>query len=269
MKPNKKKVGQRIHKVRTSKDMTMEEFGSLIDSSPKSTVNNWEKGNNLPSKKKLEKIALIGGITTDWLKYGDLNEYISDLLKDKFDETIYPKDTVLKNFIPMMDARGLRYNDDLQILTLFNSYISNLERANFFPQDQIQAKLTLKSQFNEKIEADSMLTNSFTVIENLIQDTAIGMDGLLKKSFNDNKIKLYIEMIYLTRCLIQETEPSSNTEDSFNDWLLSVNDVTLLQYNKDKQKEWTDSIYNKDNYNFTIEDKKKIIEMIQEILMTL
>ena len=35
MKPNKKRVGERIHQIRASKDMTMEEFGSLIESSPR------------------------------------------------------------------------------------------------------------------------------------------------------------------------------------------------------------------------------------------
>lgn len=48
MKPNKINAGRRIHDIRISHNLTMEEFGSLIENSPKGTVNNWEKGNAIP-----------------------------------------------------------------------------------------------------------------------------------------------------------------------------------------------------------------------------
>ena len=66
-----KKVGQRIKMLRISKGMTMNEFGSLIDSNVKSgTVTNWESGKNAPNKKRLKRIADLCGVSVDFLLNG-------------------------------------------------------------------------------------------------------------------------------------------------------------------------------------------------------
>lgn len=63
-------VGNRIKSIRLSKGLTMEEFGKNFSTS-KGTINNWEKGRNLPNKENLLKIAEIGGISVNNLLYGD------------------------------------------------------------------------------------------------------------------------------------------------------------------------------------------------------
>ena len=50
MKPNKK-VGERIREIRTNLGYSMDEFGSLLGDSPRSSVNNWEKGVSIPKKR--------------------------------------------------------------------------------------------------------------------------------------------------------------------------------------------------------------------------
>lgn len=40
---NKKEVGQRIRKLRSSMGISMEKFGKLMDNLSRSTVNNWER----------------------------------------------------------------------------------------------------------------------------------------------------------------------------------------------------------------------------------
>ncbi|HAQ4033174.1 TPA: helix-turn-helix transcriptional regulator [Enterococcus faecium] len=91
MKPNPVETGKRIKYIRTSLAHTMEQFAILTDSSNTSAVNNWERGYNLPNKTKLKKIAILGNTTTDWIKWGTLEEYITSYLIDSGYE-LYIKD---------------------------------------------------------------------------------------------------------------------------------------------------------------------------------
>ncbi|GAB2021866.1 hypothetical protein RyT2_09400 [Pseudolactococcus yaeyamensis] len=64
-------VGNRIRKLRKSKNLTLEKFGSLLsEPAPKGNVFNWEKGLSLPNKKRLEDIAKITGTTVDYILTG-------------------------------------------------------------------------------------------------------------------------------------------------------------------------------------------------------
>lgn len=54
MEINKKEVGERIRAVRQAMHLSMEKFGKLLGDLPRSTVNNWERGINLP---KLETLS--------------------------------------------------------------------------------------------------------------------------------------------------------------------------------------------------------------------
>lgn len=69
MQVNKKEVGERIKSIRLSMGMTMEGFGELFNAN-KATVNNWEKGRNLPIPKTLSNVAFQGQISVDELLYG-------------------------------------------------------------------------------------------------------------------------------------------------------------------------------------------------------
>lgn len=53
-------IGQRIKTIRLDSGLTMEQFGKLFNTS-KGTVNNWEKGRNLPNKENLVIISEMGG----------------------------------------------------------------------------------------------------------------------------------------------------------------------------------------------------------------
>ena len=59
-------VDQKIKQIRLNKGMTLEEFGELFSTS-KGTVNNWEKGRNLPNKENLLKIAQLANTTVEEL----------------------------------------------------------------------------------------------------------------------------------------------------------------------------------------------------------
>lgn len=93
METNKKQVGMRIKDIRLSLGESMEEFGKRFDTS-KGTVNNWEKGRNLPNKSNLLKIAKLGKMTPSELLKGDTYvvpfqfPQLSQIILDPSDERV-------------------------------------------------------------------------------------------------------------------------------------------------------------------------------------
>ena len=81
-------LGKRIHNIRLSLGLSLNEFAKLVDPYGKAqsgTVANWEKGRNAPNKKRLARIAKIGHISVDYL----LNGFTSE--KDKEFEELRKK----------------------------------------------------------------------------------------------------------------------------------------------------------------------------------
>ena len=85
MKIDNKTVGIKIHEIRLSLGESMEKFGERFKTS-KGTVNNWEKGRNLPNKPNLLKIATLGEISVNELLYGDMYEKYLYILKKRIEE---------------------------------------------------------------------------------------------------------------------------------------------------------------------------------------
>ncbi|HFI0732856.1 TPA: helix-turn-helix domain-containing protein [Streptococcus suis] len=76
---NNIQVGERIKQIRLSLGESMEKFGERFETS-KGTVNNWEKGRNLPNKENLKKISELGQMTVNELLYGNVNNLIESVL---------------------------------------------------------------------------------------------------------------------------------------------------------------------------------------------
>ena len=66
----KRLVGKRISQIRDKHDITLEEFGKVIDNANKSNVSKWEKGEVLPNRKRLKMIAEFGDTTLEYLLTG-------------------------------------------------------------------------------------------------------------------------------------------------------------------------------------------------------
>ena len=88
-------MGRSIKNIRITNGLTMEELGARLKTS-KASVNNWEKGVNLPNKQRLKKIAELGGITVNELLYGDMKNFISSYFdkkifeyKEKYEDSFY------------------------------------------------------------------------------------------------------------------------------------------------------------------------------------
>ncbi|MEE6704442.1 helix-turn-helix transcriptional regulator [Limosilactobacillus reuteri] len=81
---DKKALGRRIRAIRLQLGLTMEDFIERIDSKPgrgrSGTVNNWETGKNAPNKKRLQKIAELGGVSVEYLINGvklNVNDFLN------------------------------------------------------------------------------------------------------------------------------------------------------------------------------------------------
>ena len=70
MGKDKKVIGNRIEAIRLQLGETMEQFGERFNTS-KGTVNNWEKGRNLPNKANIASIAKLGGMSVEELLHGN------------------------------------------------------------------------------------------------------------------------------------------------------------------------------------------------------
>ncbi|MTD40068.1 helix-turn-helix domain-containing protein [Erwinia sp. CPCC 100877] len=122
MKPNKTKVGERIREIRTKLGYSMDEFGKLLGDSPRSSVNNWEKGVSLPKKDKLEKIALLGNMMTDQVLYGKADEYLYDLIESNLGVKL--SDNILYAIFESIPPEKRSY-DDLMWLTVAKYFIEH------------------------------------------------------------------------------------------------------------------------------------------------
>lgn len=122
MEVDKKEVGQRIRSIRNSLNLSMEKFGQLIGDLPRSTVNNWERGMNLPKKETRERIAEVGHTTDQYLLYGDdENQYILDLLKKKAGAT---NPAVEQLIIEEITKKQIA--DDNQLNRMIDFFVANL-----------------------------------------------------------------------------------------------------------------------------------------------
>lgn len=114
MKPDAIEVGRRIKEIRTNLGYSMSQFGELISNSPKTTVNNWERGINLPKEDKLKKIALLGKTTTNELLYGSPEEFITKIVVDHFRLQLNP--LFIQQIILFLNQQKIDLYDEMAII---------------------------------------------------------------------------------------------------------------------------------------------------------
>ncbi len=114
MKPDTIEVGRRIKEIRTNLGYSMSQFGELISNSPKTTVNNWERGISLPKEDKLKKIALLGKTTTNELLYGSPEEFITKIVVDYFRLQLNP--LFIQQIILFLNQQKIDLYDEMAII---------------------------------------------------------------------------------------------------------------------------------------------------------
>lgn len=151
-------VGLRIKAIRKGLGLSMDAFGSKIDSMVKSgTVSNWETGKNLPNKRRLEKIAEIGDVSIDYLLYGDLYDFLNknlhNIVKEYFlfFNDIFPNDlyhtTVSKieeEKVDIFDLSAIRGIMGMTFFDMLDEFSKTFdERLQFIIQHKYLKELVL------------------------------------------------------------------------------------------------------------------------------
>lgn len=87
MKPDKTVVAERIKKVREESGLSIANMAERLGIS-KSTLNSYIRGLALPPKEIVEKIAQITDVSSEWIYYGTLEQYIYNYLVEQGNEKI-------------------------------------------------------------------------------------------------------------------------------------------------------------------------------------
>lgn len=171
-------LGDRIRKLRESRNMTQTELSEILGMKTYTTVSKWEKNENFPKGKDLKKLAEIFNVTSDYLlglsdtKLGKIttqNEHpeiltiYNQLEKPRQEKVLsYAKDQLEEqesaNNISMFD----KYQDDEDYIT---DYVEGLVAAGHgtFQEDNLHMEVRLRANDvpNEydtiaKVAGDSM-----------------------------------------------------------------------------------------------------------------
>lgn len=91
---NKKKLGERIKKIRLELGDTTEVFGKRFDPpANRSLVSAWENGRYIPNPERLKSLAELGGISVNELLHGNFESFCFTLFQEVDAELIeeYPE----------------------------------------------------------------------------------------------------------------------------------------------------------------------------------
>lgn len=150
-------IGKRLAQVRINNHYTMGEFGKLLGGVNKSAVNNWEKGRNLPEKKRLEQIALLGRTDTNTLLYGSFSTYIYNVLWHR----LIPEEDVSQEFWDKSDelasyldayVKDEKFSDTPDYATAKRNALTDV--ANHLAENKLSNKLTYGQ--DEAIEDEAL-----------------------------------------------------------------------------------------------------------------
>lgn len=102
-KIDKKAVGARIRAIREDIGMTMVEFGEWL-STTQSSVSNWERGENLPNKYRIKRIATIANISVHDLLHG-VKRYMYVITYSNYSGPIVRTDTYARVYTSLEAAK--------------------------------------------------------------------------------------------------------------------------------------------------------------------
>lgn len=254
MKPNKKKVGERINEIRTNLGYSMEEFGKLIGNSPRSSVNNWEKGVSIPKRDKLEKIALLGKMMPDQILYGRADEYLYDLIEQNFGVKF--SDSILLEIFETIPPEKRNY-DDMMWLAVAKYFIDNGTYGKRVGHLVYTSMLGLPNLYagrykNEFIE-QSETFNQLEIMYYAYTEVEENRLHIIPFSLNEKNRELFFEVpMYIEK----EGEHQVFTEN-FGEIGLTLGGSSIIYYGIDKKKEMKDIRafqYNDKDNNYVLKE---------------
>ncbi|MGX7148480.1 helix-turn-helix domain-containing protein [Enterococcus ureasiticus] len=192
-----KEAGNRIKEIRRQHKYSMALFSNLVGNSSASTVNNWEKGNNLPKQDRLEKIAILGNTTADWIRYGEFTEYVKKLLTEASLRKNLADDQ-LEELIHVLKKYKITYSQDLKILTTANELFPDLFETRYQLELSEQKTSLIAEDFTTyRIEQNDRYRSDFLpMMEELLHDS--------------NQKEINASVLFLVFDLLKRTETSKN-----------------------------------------------------------
>lgn len=168
-----KQAGNRIKEIRGQHKYSMALFANLVGNSSASTVNNWEKGNNLPKPDRLEKIAILGNTTTDWIRYGKFIEYVKKLLAEANMRQDLDEEQ-LEQLVHVLKKQKITYTQDLKILTTANELFPDLFETSYqLELSEHRTSLIAEDSTTYRIEQNDRYRSDFLpMIEELLYDSS-------------------------------------------------------------------------------------------------
>lgn len=164
MEKDKKAIGKRIESIRLKVGETMEQFGKRFNTS-KGTVNNWEKGRNLPNKGNLASIASLGGISVEELLYGNLESQVrSRMISHLQFNGKQVNEESLKRTVEYAKRNSIYPNTEDNLVALISIY-----DYWYNPNDPSKEwrKKYLVDRITDGVQVEPAFSNLFKLIENL------------------------------------------------------------------------------------------------------
>ena len=194
MKPIKEDVGKRIEKIRENGNYSMEAFGKLINNSSRGTVNNWEKGKRTPNQDALEKIAVLGNTTVDKILYGELDEYLFNLVKQNL--KIELNNQMISMIILAASPQKLSYNDDVRWLQGISKILETVEieylptHLIYIPVAGVENLYIGQIQSSGRVEQSAYNGNLISLYY-IFADISNNLLHVMPFPFNENKKELF------------------------------------------------------------------------------
>lgn len=248
-------VGKQIRSLRLSLGETMEEFGTRFNTS-KGTINNWEKGRNLPNKENLLKIANLLDISVEEL-INDDKDY-QDFKKLLIEKDPDIKQLILYKMVNFPYENDKKYKEEsvfsssgkkiLELLFLI-PYMENSEEEDLYEFDHLKIFKELVDQLMSedfsyywRFAYDLCYSDASTTEKNYIEDTFL---KFILEVFSKNE--RYV--IPLIKYLLNDTKET-------------IKDITMAVVKR------TDNTLHKElskaiDYNSRIELLEKIDDLIQ------
>lgn len=187
-------LGKRIHNIRLSLGLSLNEFAKLVDPNGKAqsgTVANWEKGRNAPNKKRLARIAKLGNISVDELLNNNKLQLIEFIKESYIPLSLFGDITTydLTNHFPIWDFPEL---DEL----IENGELENANRYNISYYINKYLKIFNKKLFTEMIaKYDELETSKEVLIDKFTIDND-KLDDLFLDYFAKNVIPTFIDELF-------------------------------------------------------------------------
>lgn len=237
-----KEIGKRIKQIRTnsfSTKLTQTEFGQLLTPPvKKSSVRNWESGDNLPSSDRLKQIAKLGNVTIDYLLLGKKKIGYGDKIK-----SIRESNKMRKEIFASRLGVSIETIDDFEEENSLPTKIQLEEIAKIgnttvdeivwdIPND---ISLPIKEQFES---TQSLIKKYLNDTEQVSSENFFSMmDTLLQLQLgdeNDKRIfseisKIVASLIYLSNTGPDSIYPSnySKLDKKLNESLENINNASL------------------------------------------